>query len=201
MTNESNLIDQIAAHPTVVSGDWFSNPQIANLLKAHYETCRYALHELVRLGKIESNGKPTSQRRYRVAVPPVKKPKAVKHINGKDRSAKPPTTVKPPAAAKASEPVAKVRPKPAPTFRAEVGAALNEIGETLVAMNAAYGDSALNPVRVFSQLGPVDGLRVRIDDKLSRLARGEQAGEDVEADLLGYLILLRIARKRGDATP
>jgi hypothetical protein len=31
---------------------------------------------------------------------------------------------------------------------------------------------------------------------VARLARGSAAGEDVEADLLGYLILLRVARAR-----
>jgi hypothetical protein len=34
---------------------------------------------------------------------------------------------------------------------------------------------------------------VRIDDKMSRLVRGEAAGEDVELDLIGYLILKRVA--------
>ena len=37
---------------------------------------------------------------------------------------------------------------------------------------------------------------LRIDDKISRLMRGAAAGEDVERDLLGYLVLLRIARTR-----
>ena len=70
----------------------------------------------------------------------------------------------------------------------------------LVAKNAAYGDSALDPVRVFSHADPVEQILVRIDDKLSRLARGSAAGEDVEQDLMGYLILLRIARERAGLT-
>lgn len=70
----------------------------------------------------------------------------------------------------------------------------------LLAKNAAYGDSALAPLRVFSKASPVEQILVRLDDKLSRLARGSAAGEDVELDLLGYLILLRIARKNGKAT-
>jgi len=37
---------------------------------------------------------------------------------------------------------------------------------------------------------------VRIDDKLSRLARGRGDTEDTELDLLGYLVLRRIARRR-----
>ena len=82
-------------------------------------------------------------------------------------------------------------------FETEVRFVLDEVGAMLVAKNAAYGDSALNPVRVFSRAGTVEQILVRLDDKLSRVARGESCGEDVERDLLGYLVLLRIARRRG----
>jgi len=41
----------------------------------------------------------------------------------------------------------------------------------------------------------VEQIKVRIDDKLSRIMRGENAGEDVEIDLAGYLILLRVAKR------
>lgn len=70
----------------------------------------------------------------------------------------------------------------------------DDLREMLLAKNAAYGDSALSPLRIFSKASPVEQLLVRIDDKLSRLARGSAAGEDVVLDLLGYLILLRVAR-------
>lgn len=66
--------------------------------------------------------------------------------------------------------------------------------DLLISKNEAYGNAALDPVRIFSKADPEEQLRVRIDDKLSRLARGQAAGEDVVLDLLGYLILLRIAR-------
>lgn len=65
----------------------------------------------------------------------------------------------------------------------------------LLAKDAAYGSSATNPVRVFSKADNVEQIRVRLDDKLSRLARGSAAGEDVESDILGYLVLMRVARK------
>jgi hypothetical protein len=69
------------------------------------------------------------------------------------------------------------------------------IAEMLIEKNRAYGNSALQPVRVFSKASSEEQLLVRIDDKLSRLARGSAAGEDVVADLIGYLVLLRIARR------
>ena len=75
-------------------------------------------------------------------------------------------------------------------FRARVHAILMGIEEMLVEKNAAYGDSALNPMRVFSKASAEEQILVRIDDKLSRLARGAAAGEDVLADLVGYLVLL-----------
>lgn len=81
-------------------------------------------------------------------------------------------------------------------FETEVRRELSLIGDLLIRKNAAYGDSALCPVRIFSKADTLEQIRVRIDDKLSRLARGSAAGEDVEEDLLGYLILLRVARKR-----
>lgn len=65
----------------------------------------------------------------------------------------------------------------------------------LVTKNRAYGNSALDPVRIFSRASSEEQIRVRLDDKLSRLAKGSAEGEDVELDLMGYLVLLRIARR------
>jgi len=53
-------------------------------------------------------------------------------------------------------------------------------------------------VRIFSKATPEEGLRIRIDDKLSRIARGDAAGEDTILDLAGYLILLRVLHRAED---
>lgn len=66
----------------------------------------------------------------------------------------------------------------------------------LLEKNRRYGDSAIQPVRIFSRADPLEQIRIRIDDKLSRLLRGDDAGEDTELDLIGYLVLLRVARRR-----
>ncbi len=70
----------------------------------------------------------------------------------------------------------------------------------LVDKNTKYGDSALNPVRIFSKASPIEQILVRLDDKLSRLKRGDASreDEDVLRDILGYLVLLHVA-KRGDS--
>lgn len=78
----------------------------------------------------------------------------------------------------------------------------DEIKELLLSKNHQYGDSALDPVRVFSQAPVVEQLLVRIDDKLSRISRGKISATDEERvsdtidDLIGYLVLLKIAFRR-----
>jgi hypothetical protein len=65
----------------------------------------------------------------------------------------------------------------------------------LLEKNRAYGDSAIRPLRIFSTADSVEQLKVRIDDKLSRMARGMlEDNEDALADLRGYLVLLAVAR-------
>lgn len=82
-------------------------------------------------------------------------------------------------------------------FGEEVTDVLAGVREMLIDKNRKYGDSALNPVRLFSKASPIEQLKVRLDDKLSRLSSGQPDDtEDVELDLLGYLVMLRIARLR-----
>jgi hypothetical protein len=68
------------------------------------------------------------------------------------------------------------------------------VARFLIAKNKAYGDSALDPLRIFSKASAKEQILVRLDDKLSRLKRGSAAGEDVVIDLLGYLVLLLVSR-------
>jgi hypothetical protein len=77
----------------------------------------------------------------------------------------------------------------------QVGQALDEIRDLLIAKNLKYGNSALEPLGVFSKLDAKEGLLVRIDDKLKRIKNGslERDDEDVVNDLIGYLILLKIS--------
>jgi hypothetical protein len=80
-------------------------------------------------------------------------------------------------------------------FAVQVTVALEEIRDLLIAKNQKYGNSALEPLGVFSQLSAKEGLLVRIDDKLKRIKNGslERNDEDVVNDLIGYLILLKIS--------
>jgi len=79
-------------------------------------------------------------------------------------------------------------------FANKVSSYLLEIRELLVSKNLKYGNSALEPLGVFSKLSAKEGLLVRIDDKLKRIKNGslEKDDEDVINDLVGYLVLLKI---------
>jgi len=67
----------------------------------------------------------------------------------------------------------------------------------LESKNKAYGNSALEPMNVFSKGSAVDSLCARIDDKLKRIKnRGlNDDTEDTLYDLCGYLVLLIIAKE------
>lgn len=81
-------------------------------------------------------------------------------------------------------------------FRKDLRQVMESIENMLIRKNEAYGDSALNPVRIFSKSDSIEQINVRLDDKLSRLARGDEAGEDVYMDLIGYLVIREIAKLR-----
>lgn len=86
--------------------------------------------------------------------------------------------------------------RPGGSFESNVRRILDKIGDELVSKNQAYGDSALNPVRIFSKADRTEQLNVRLDDKLSRVARGhEYPGDDTLKDIVGYIILLMIDRE------
>ena len=77
----------------------------------------------------------------------------------------------------------------------DIATVCDEVKELLLEKNRKYGDSALNPVRIFSKSGPVEQIKVRLDDKLSRI-RNQQSDEDEDVvnDLIGYLVLLKVAQ-------
>jgi hypothetical protein len=71
-----------------------------------------------------------------------------------------------------------------------------DIAEMLIKKNISYGNSALEPIRIFSKADSKEQIRVRIDDKLNRI-QNDQAfpGDNDIDDLIGYLILLKIANR------
>lgn len=79
----------------------------------------------------------------------------------------------------------------------DIATTCDDLKKLLLNKNRKYGDAALSPLRVFSKADAVEQIKVRLDDKLSRLANQQNdEDEDVLQDLLGYLVLLTIAQKR-----
>jgi len=78
----------------------------------------------------------------------------------------------------------------------EIIAVCDEMAAFLVEKNRAYGNSALDPVRIMSKANNVEQIRIRIDDKLSRFVRGHDfPGDNDIDDLTGYLLLLKVAQR------
>ena len=78
-----------------------------------------------------------------------------------------------------------------------ISAECNNIKEILLQKNKEYGNSAINPVRIFSSADNIEQINVRLDDKLSRIKNkgNKTIKEDTVLDLIGYLILRQIAIK------
>lgn len=71
------------------------------------------------------------------------------------------------------------------------------IATLLLEKNISYGNSALDPIRVFADTDAGKQIDIKIDDKLSRIKRGsEYQGDDTILDLTGYLVLKLIHQKR-----
>jgi len=86
--------------------------------------------------------------------------------------------------------------------QAKIAKACDSIKKLLLEKNAKYGNSALEPMRVFSNSSTIEQIKVRIDDKLSRIQNMRDKvvtspdDEDTVKDLVGYLILLMVANDK-----
>ena len=75
----------------------------------------------------------------------------------------------------------------------------HNLGELVVEKNKRYGDSALDPLRIFSKhvtkgqtqdAQSYNQILTRLDDKLKRIQNAELIRKNDVADVMGYLILL-----------
>jgi len=81
-------------------------------------------------------------------------------------------------------------------FEEDLDDVLDNIKILLLEKNASYGNSALEPINAFSKASSAESIRIRIDDKINRMIRGNMSMEnerDTIIDLMGYLVLLSIA--------
>jgi len=77
----------------------------------------------------------------------------------------------------------------------KIWSSCHEIAHMLIEKNISYGNSALEPARIFSTADSIEQLKVRIDDKLNRVKNNQGfAGDNDIDDLIGYLVLYKIAK-------
>ena len=75
----------------------------------------------------------------------------------------------------------------------------DEMKTLVLQKNNQYGDSVLDPKRYFSSAPTDEQIKVRIDDKLNRLVLGNdslESDDDIIKDLIGYLTLLLVYRRK-----
>ena len=79
------------------------------------------------------------------------------------------------------------------TMQENITKTCDGIAHLLIGKNERYGNSALEPMRVFSRADPAEGILVRLDDKLSRIKYASNEGNLLRkndiADMMGYLVL------------
>jgi hypothetical protein len=99
---------------------------------------------------------------------------------------------------KDAEIVKPVQPSEALEFQTKLDTLLLNVGNLLKSKNEAYGNTSLNPPNIFSKLDSSEAICARIDDKIMRIKnRGlVSATEDTLTDLIGYLLLLKMSRKK-----
>lgn len=74
---------------------------------------------------------------------------------------------------------------------------IKNLRELLILKNSDYGNSALEPIKLVSNLSPIEGIRLRINDKLNRMICDKCVlPEDTVTDTAGYYVLLKILEMR-----
>ena len=72
---------------------------------------------------------------------------------------------------------------------------LDSMTELLLYKNRMYGDSALNPRKVFYKGNSTNSILIRLDDKISRIQNNERDIPRVNdvCDIIGYCTLLLVS--------
>lgn len=87
-------------------------------------------------------------------------------------------------------------PKETHATAEKITAVFDSVKAMVLSKNQSYGDSVLKPLRLFSKADPVEQIRVRLDDKISRIMRGAEGIDndaDIYRDIMGYCALMLVA--------
>lgn len=86
------------------------------------------------------------------------------------------------------------QPIEANTTKNKITKICDNIKDLLHYKNHKYGDSALNPINTFSKLNGEEAIKIRLDDKISRIQNSTELRKNDVVDIIGYLILLCISK-------
>ncbi len=80
-------------------------------------------------------------------------------------------------------------------FAEKLDEVASKVVNLLKSKNKAYGNTALDPVQIFSRLDATEAICARIDDKIMRIKNKgiNDQTEDTVDDLIGYLLLLKMS--------
>ena len=80
-------------------------------------------------------------------------------------------------------------------FAEKLDEVASKVVNLLKSKNKAYGNTALDPVQIFSRLDATEAICARIDDKIRGIKNKgiNDQTEDTVDDLIGYLLLLKMS--------
>lgn len=81
-----------------------------------------------------------------------------------------------------------------PDVKIDIELLFNNFKAFLKEKNIRYGDSAIKPVHIFSDLSAQSQLCNRADDKISRIKNCNELKKNDVADLFGYIALIMIEK-------
>jgi hypothetical protein len=67
--------------------------------------------------------------------------------------------------------------------------------EFLKEKNRRYGDSAINPIKIFSKVDASNSILIRLDDKLNRITNSSELRKNDISDIFGYIALYMISKE------
>jgi hypothetical protein len=79
------------------------------------------------------------------------------------------------------------------TTKQKIDILMNNFANMLKKKNENYGDSALNPRKIFSKVDAGNSILIRLDDKMNRIINSGELRKNDCADVVGYLILYMIS--------
>jgi chromatin remodeling complex protein RSC6 len=74
----------------------------------------------------------------------------------------------------------------------QIDTLFNNFSDFLKEKNKRYGDSVINPVKIFSKVEPTNKACIRLDEKLQRIINSDELRKNDVSDTFGYLALLMI---------